>query len=204
MHEAKRLRAKCLRVWGFEHLFRSLFRRPARRRGFGASMFEHFRFLGASERSFSSIFRLLGVSERSFSSIFRRQEASERAFSSIFDVWGLRSEHFRGFSTSGGFGASIFEVSRGEQRAICAKAPPSSREPLRKHCIDMCGAYPATAPPPQVFNEHRSRFQRASESLPDDFRDRFRLPSGPKMFKNEPKMAPKRVSDRMFDSQLIF
>ena len=89
-------------------------------------MFEHFRFLGASERSFSSIFRFLGASERSFSSIFRRQEASERAFSSIFDVWGLRSEHFRAFSTSGGFGASIFEVSRlarGRRRHEGPEAP---------------------------------------------------------------------------------
>ena len=98
MHEAKLHRAKCLRVRGFENLFRL----AARRRGilswqcgFGASMFEHFRRQEASERAFSSI--------------SRRQEASERAFSSIFDVRRLRSEHFRAFSTSGGFGASIFE-----------------------------------------------------------------------------------------------
>ena len=67
MHEAKRFRAKCLRVRGFEIILRLLFRLPARRRGFGASIFEH----------------------------FRRLEASERAFSMIFDVWGLRSEDFR-------------------------------------------------------------------------------------------------------------
>ena len=62
----------------------------------------------ASERAFSSIFRRQEASERAFSSISRRQEASERAFSSIFDVRRLRSEHFRAFSTSGGFGATIF------------------------------------------------------------------------------------------------
>ena len=106
--------------------------------GFRASLLEPLSTSGGVGVSIlSSVSLCQKAPEQAFSSISRRQEASERAFSSIFDVWGLRSEHFRAFSTSGGFGASIFEVSRGEQRAICAKAPPSSREPLRKHCIDV-------------------------------------------------------------------
>ena len=79
-----------------------------------ASIFGHFRRQEASERACSSIFRRQEASERASSSIFRRQEASERAISRIFDVWRLRSDHFRAFSTSGGFGGRIFEVSRGE------------------------------------------------------------------------------------------
>ena len=70
-------------------------------RGFGASIFERFSTSGGFG---ASIFQH-----------FRRLEASERAFSSIFDVWRLRSEHFRAFSMSGGSGARILEVSRGEQ-----------------------------------------------------------------------------------------
>ena len=88
----------------------------------------------ASERAFSTTFRRLEVSKRAFSKTFRREEASEPAFSSIFDVWRLRSELFRAFSTSGGSGARIFEVSRGEQlrpRLPSPQSPKSANRSLR-------------------------------------------------------------------------
>ena len=132
MHEAKRHRAKCSRVRGFEPLFRL----SARRRGilsgqcgFGASRFKHLRRQEASARSFRAFstsggfeasmfehFRRQEASELAFSSISRRQEASERAFSSIFDVRRPRGQHFRPFSTPGGSGARIFEVFRTPRR----------------------------------------------------------------------------------------
>ena len=114
MHGAERLRAELLRG----QLFDRFFDRPfdfevteASKRAFSTI----FRRLEASERAFSTIFRRQEASERAFSSIFRRQEASERAFSSIFDVRRPRGQHFRPFSTPGGFGARFFEVFRAPQ-----------------------------------------------------------------------------------------
>ena len=97
-----------------------------------------FRRQEASERAFPSIFRRQEASERAFSNVFRRLEASERAFSSIFDVWRLRSEHFRAFSKSGGSGARIFEVSRGEQLRPRLRSPHGANRSLRNFRIDTC------------------------------------------------------------------
>ena len=129
MPEAKRLRAKCLRVRGFEIILRLLFRLPARRRGFGANISSTFRRQQASERSFSIIFRRLEASKRAFSSTFRREEASERAF-----------------STSGGFGAIIFDdfrrleaPQRGFSRPPACKVttPPSLTAQFLYRCFSF-------------------------------------------------------------------
>ena len=99
----------------FSNYFRSLFRFSARRRGSNSRRQE--------------------ASERAFSSIFRRQEASERAFSRVFDVWRFRSEHFHAFSTSGEFGASIFEHFRRQEapeRGFSRFLKASSSAPARK------------------------------------------------------------------------
>ena len=76
MHEAKRFEEQ-----GVIIVLRLLFRLPARRRGFGASIFEHFSTSGG-----------LGASILEY---FRREEASKPAFSTIFDARRLRSEVFR-------------------------------------------------------------------------------------------------------------
>ena len=81
MHEAKLHRAKCLRLQGSENSCPTARSKP------------------------SSFFDAREAWKPAFLLIFRRPEsskASERAFSDILDVRRLRS-------TSGGFGASIFE-----------------------------------------------------------------------------------------------
>ena len=118
---------------GFETLFEFFsisFRLAARRRGSISRRQE------ASEQTFTNISRRQEASEQAFSSVFRRREASERAFSSIFDVWRLRSELFRAFSTSGGSGARIFEVSRGEQLRPRLQSSKSANRSLRNFRIE--------------------------------------------------------------------
>ena len=132
MHEAKLHRAKYLRLQRSENSFPT-----ARSASFFDAMEAWKRTFSmllrrpeSSKRVFSMIFRRQEASERACSSIFRRQEASERSYSSIFDVWRLRSEHFRAFSTSGGSAARIFESSSYNSRPQSSQVP----NPLSRHC----------------------------------------------------------------------
>ena len=86
MHEAKRLRAKCLRVRGVEIVLRLLLRRPARRRGFGASIFEQFSTSAGFGASIFDNFSTSGGFGASIFDDFRRLEAPQRGFSRFLEA----------------------------------------------------------------------------------------------------------------------
>ena len=90
----------------------------------------------ASERACSSIFDFWGLRSDHFRAFFDFWGLRSDHFRAFFDVRRLRSEHFRVFSTSGGFGASIFEHSRrleASERAFSrfleASSEPFARKP---------------------------------------------------------------------------
>ena len=137
MHEEKRLRAKCLRVRGFEIVLRLLFPTTPSTPWLRSEPF----------RAIFDFSRLRSDHFRSFFDVWRLRSEHFRA---LFDVRRHRSQHFRAFSTSGSFGASIFDdfrrleaPRRGFSRfleAASRKITPGRKAFLHNCCIDICWA----------------------------------------------------------------